>query len=175
MAAIQAKSIMNGSTQHFEDVSSSHDSESLLEDGTKFSLDQDGTSSKDLSFKRTASTVTLIETSEHIRTASKPDPSFVTRLSKKSRAVFACMFLKHGFVKVLQFAAVFYVCIYMFCFEQEPDSVDAKRGFIVTNGSERPLVAETTFQEACIVLARISAYYMYPRELWNVTIALHTM
>eukprot|EP00546_Thalassionema_frauenfeldii_P005161 CAMPEP_0178914310 /NCGR_PEP_ID=MMETSP0786-20121207/11353_1 /TAXON_ID=186022 /ORGANISM="Thalassionema frauenfeldii, Strain CCMP 1798" /LENGTH=679 /DNA_ID=CAMNT_0020587201 /DNA_START=52 /DNA_END=2091 /DNA_ORIENTATION=+ len=113
--------------------------------------------------RRRQSNVTLLDTSsKRAVSQSKKESSFAKRFWKKSRKMYATIFLKHRLVKFLQISLVFYICIYMFCFEAKPESVDTETGFIVTNGTERPLVATTAFQKTCLVVARITAWYMYP-------------
>jgi len=108
------------------------------------------------------SNITLI-TSSHSRTgSSKKKTSLRKKITKKAHAAYVNLVLEHRLVKLVQLAAVLYICVYTFCFEREPDSIDAKKGFIITNGTERPLVAITPFQQACFLLAKISAWYMYP-------------
>lgn len=118
-----------------------------------------------LDLKSQKSNVTLLDTSSRrVFSQSKKESSFAKSFWKKSRKMYATIFLKHRLVKFLQLALVLYICIYMFCFEAKPESVDTETGFIVTNGTERPLVATTAFQKTSLVIARITAWYMYPRE-----------
>jgi predicted ferric reductase len=79
--------------------------------------------------------------------------------------------VRHKTVKVLQVCLAIYIGVLTYAFVRDPETgliVDptseerTERGVILDNGTERAVVGATRVQVICILIARMSAFFMYP-------------
>jgi len=92
--------------------------------------------------------------------------------------------LRHKTIKAIQLLLVMYIAIMTFGpgglrdsetgLVQDPDEERNERGVILVNGTERAVIANNVFQVALIGVARLSAWFMYPRKFPFLRMALRT-
>lgn len=114
------------------------------------------------------------------RTNSLPQPkhSFLHHFNHRMRDFMKDM-MRFRALKLTQLALSIYIAILTFADMGPPGGLrDTETGFIVdhaspertanglilVNGTERSIIANSTFQVACIGIARLTAWFMYPGE-----------
>ena len=94
-----------------------------------------------------------------------------------SHRIRAChkQLMRFKVLKLLQLVFVVYIVVLSFGpwsirdeetgYFIDPDSADGtEAGLIHVNGTDRAIAATSTFQVACLALARLSAWFMYPSK-----------
>jgi hypothetical protein len=109
---------------------------------------------------------------DHIVTTTSP-PSRCDVLNYRARCCLKCL-LHFRVLKFFQVVCAVYICIITFkggLLDAETGQVvdqrseeRTKAGVILVNGTERAIVAESEFQLIAILIARISAWFMYPSK-----------
>jgi hypothetical protein len=160
-----SSSIIPRSTKKKERIEPTTPRSTAIENGQTQSLQSESTLdnsivSTEISFDDSTTMVELVEES-HFRYRVR---SIIT------------IAMRYKAIKLLQILLAVYVFIFTFApgiSLRDPESgliIDqdseerTENGLILVNGTERPIVGETIFQVACIGIARISAFFMYPGE-----------
>jgi hypothetical protein len=105
------------------------------------------------------------------------EPSRWDILIYRARCCLKCL-LRFRALKFFQVVCAVYICIITFkgglldadtgmIVDQESDE-RTNEGVILVNGTERAIVAESKFQVIAILIARISAWFMYPSKFLRV-------